>query len=151
MKKMKRFKWILIIVIYFGMMGNGFAGNLDDKSNWVLASIHDELIECGTFYSIYRQLLLNTNENELAKLADPAISSLNNMAAKIGDKIGILPEAVLAKMRLQYEAQTNLMNNDANNLSILIVKYKDKCKQVTENLDSRFLFYMSEYKRKFEN
>ena len=148
---MKRFKWILIFVIYFGMLGNGLAGNLDDKSNWVLTSVHDEMCECSTFYGLVGELVRKSGEGKLAEQYSQLTTQMNQMISKIGETVNITPEATLAKMKLLYEMHMDTISNNSNNLPILFVKYGDFCKQVVENSDSRFNFYMSEYKRKFEN
>jgi hypothetical protein len=66
----------------------------------------------------------------------------------MGKAGGITTEASLALYQLFLEKYKNKIGGNANNLPVLILKYKDLCKQVVDNPDSRLDFYQNEYKKK---
>jgi hypothetical protein len=148
---MKHFKLTLIIVFYFGMLGTGFAEKLDDKTNWILTSVHDELVECSSFYGLLGVLAGKSGGSKVAAQSNQVATLLNHRVAGLGKMINILPEATIAKMKLANEMHLKTISNDSNNLPILIVKYKDLCNQVVENTESRFNFFLNDYEKKFEN
>ncbi len=70
------------------------------------------------------------------------------MVAGVGKLGGITTEASLALYQLFLEEYRKKIKGNANNLPVLILKYKDICKQVVDNPDSRLDFYKNEYKKK---
>ena len=121
----------------------------DDKMNWVFGNVHDEMVECSAYYGLVQAIAQNSDGSELVKKLGPITKHLSQMIASTAKTAGITIEASLALYQLFLEKYRDTIDNNANNLPILILKYGDFCKQVVENGDSRLSFYWSEYDKKF--
>ncbi len=58
-------RWIMLILIGLFFATPVYA--VDDESNWVLGSIHDELVECYAYYGFIKAISENSGEMEAVK------------------------------------------------------------------------------------
>lgn len=95
-----------------------------------------ELVICAAYYQIAAEGVRRTGQHEkyeeLMRVADFLLQN----ARKYN-----IDETVLARHKLALENHANLIHKDYSNLSILTVKYRDICEQVTEEPEERLNFW----------
>ena len=135
--------WFLVLLA----VGHGTRAVAQDKSiieehtdpvlqkamnNW-----HQEMVQCLAFYHIVQEGLRRSGdspENLEGVLRYQAIID------ELMERVFMLhrPETTLARFKLESGRLGNEMYGDFSNISILLVKYVDLCKEVVENSDARF-------------
>jgi hypothetical protein len=111
-----------------------------------LSSVQHEMTTCAAYYNFTQQCIKNRNDrrdDELRRKTEAVIDRLLSEAAETGTAIGMTLDAMTSRFAMQLSEMTRLTNNSCTNISSLLIRYADRCKQVTENPDSVLLEYMA--------
>ncbi len=95
-----------------------------------------ELVICAAYFNIGAEGAKRTGDKKASEMLQQVSDALLEDARKYNKE-----KAVLSRFQLALEEQANLIHRDYANLSILIVKYKDLCKQVSENPHARLDYW----------
>ncbi len=95
-----------------------------------------ELVICAAYYDVGAEGARRVGEKEGAFQMELLAGYLIEMARKYTRE-----NVLLARYKLAFEDHVKTMDGDYANLSLLIVKYKDLCKQVVENPEARLKYW----------
>jgi len=95
-----------------------------------------ELVECAAYFDICAEGIRRTGNLEGAVKAEAAAKSALDIA-----RIYSRDDVVLARYKLAMEHQIKTIDGNYANLSLLIVKYKDICKQALETPEVRLNYW----------
>ncbi len=102
----------------------------------VIDNFSRELVICAAYYSVGAEGARRVEKNEVALQMDLLAGYLMEMAR------GYAPDDVcLARYKLAFDDHVKTIDGDFANLSLLIVKYRDLCRQVTENPEARLQYW----------
>ena len=96
-----------------------------------------ELCECAVFYMYGAEGVKRNGDisasNQLMASAQRAVE-LSTMLSN--------QEVTEARMEMAFDEQSELINNDFSNISLLLVKYKDICKLAVGTPEERYKYYL---------
>jgi len=95
-----------------------------------------ELVICAAYFNIGAEGAKRTGDKKASEMLQQVSDALLEDARKYNKD-----ETVLARFQLALEEQANLIHRDYANLSIVQVKHKDLCKQVSENPHARLEYW----------
>ncbi len=95
-----------------------------------------ELVICAAYYDVGAEGARRVGEKEGAFQMELLAGYLMEMAREY-----TRDDVLLARYKLAFEDHVKTMDGDYANLSLLIVKYKDLCKQVVENPEARLKYW----------
>jgi len=111
------------------------AATAQDHLLEVKNNLQSEMSACFVYYTI-------TKNCAVAERDDAVIDGLTNIQdtfsqemAKLGKSIGMIDEAMVARVRIFSDEQYGSIPNSCVNLSAPMVKHGNRCKQVGENPD----------------
>lgn len=134
-KKFALMLWLCSLFFYNGIAEatNKYSTERQEKLNKV-----DELIHCSIYYNMIGVSMLRGREND--KKVQDASTSYHNAADtfmvyafSLSEALNLKNEAFKAKHTLIFESMGKEINNDFANLSILTLKYFDKCMTIRNN------------------
>lgn len=105
-----------------------------------LNEISGEMLECSVYFQIAASCVRGHPDPNVPKLiADLKARSekIGILGMKIGRTVGVTDDAVAARMKLMNVDMMKRLNNNCTNISILLERYSDFCKQLVENADPR--------------
>lgn len=99
-------------------------------------NFNHELVICAAYFNIGAEGAKRAGNKKTSEMLQQVSDALLEEARKHNKD-----ETVLSRYRLALEEQASLIHRDYANLSVLIVKYKDLCKQVSENPQARLDYW----------
>ena len=129
-----------IVILFMGAQYviAGEALNSNEISKEISNNVSEEYVTCAAYYSIAAEALRRSGELETAaKMAESRNSALQYalIAAKEGRTQEMAEKVTLARLDLNMKSMTNEIDNDIGNISILMNRYADRCKEIMENPD----------------
>ena len=119
-------------------------GEITQVEMIALNNFHHEIAGCVVYYSIAIEALKQRGAEEAATfyqgLSDTSLGSM----LIIGRKIGMKDETTTARIRMEFDRQMEQMGETLFNFSILLEKYLDACKVVSDDPESRIIFWMDQ-------
>ena len=116
---------------------------------WTYINTIDDILSCSTYYFISAMGLERAKDSNSAKVMKHS-DELTFMAAYLGEGINLKKETIDSKLELHLKEQLSIIDNDYKNLSLLIVKYAENCKDwYNDNFKTRMLFWVDEYNKRF--
>lgn len=112
---------------------NGTAPNLDKSEVRVLNEVLSETLACAAYYSIAVEGMSRRDENDPVSRMEQIIDNLLTGAFVIAETINMKREAVKIRFKWSVRDQMELIDHNMVNISILIDKYADFCKQIYES------------------
>jgi hypothetical protein len=95
-----------------------------------------ELVECAAYYDISAEGIRRTGNLEAAARVEATAKSALDMARRYSRD-----DVVLARYKLSMEDQIKTIDGNYSNLSLLMLKYKDICKQALETPQVRLNYW----------
>jgi hypothetical protein len=110
----------------------------DAQTRRAVNELSGEMLECSVYFLVFAFCLQGNPDPSVPQL----IKDLNAQASKIGTlatttgrMLGVTDEAVAARSRLMRDDMMKKLNNNCTNIAVLMEKYINFCKQLTENAD----------------
>jgi hypothetical protein len=126
--------WIII------MTASASAQNSSDAEGRAVNEISGELLECSVYFLVTAFCLQGNPDPgipQLIKDLNAQASKIGTLAITIGRSVGVTDEAVGARSKLMNAEMMKKLNNNCTNIAVLLEKYSNFCKQLTENADPR--------------
>lgn len=95
-------------------------------------NLHETLTDCATFYSI-GAMCVGSSDPALHQRMVKAQGNVEEMAALIGEGLGMSQDAMLSRVKLRSSAMLNLMENKCINFGSIIRRYAAMCKAASED------------------
>lgn len=95
-----------------------------------------ELVECAAYYDIGAEGIRRTGNLDYAAASEKAAKTALGIARQYSRD-----DVVLARYKLAMEGHIKTIDGNYSNLSLLIVKYKDICKQAIETTQDRLNYW----------
>jgi len=127
---------LLILLLWLFIPGENFAYDAERAK----ANLASDYVGCSVFYAHSAEALSRNDEAKYDKLIGQMkqLSESNLFfALKLSNK-----EVTEARTILEMKDQNNLIKNDFSNFSILILKYGELCKKLTENPEKRLQYWL---------
>ena len=127
--------WIIIMTTVALAQNPSYA---DEKR--AINEVSGELLECSVYFlttAFCVQGHPDPSVPQLIKDYNAQASKTGTLAITIGRSVGVTDEAVGARSRLMHADMMKKLNNNCTNISVLLEKYSNFCKQLTENADPR--------------
>lgn len=131
---MRRVLILLALTVASGSLFSSAAKAYDEER--AKNNFSHELVICAAYYSIGAEGARRTGDKRASETSQQVSDVLLERALKYSRQ-----ETVLSRFQLALEEQANLIHRDYANFSILMVKYKDLCKQITEDPQSRLDYW----------
>ncbi|MBI1866825.1 MAG: hypothetical protein HYS06_00750 [Methylocystis sp.] len=135
----------LVCAVLFGVTTSfpSEAQDTEAKTLKAMNNLHSEMLVCIAYYSIVKQCLAKRDPRDpLSDETEKVIDHLTSFSTKIGKSIGMTEDAMLSRLKIQIDLQMSLIQNNCVNISSLLSRHGEQCKQVVENGDSVLLEYM---------
>ncbi len=134
---------ITILVLVILSMGAQYltAGeilNPGEISKEISNNVSEEYVTCASYYSIASEAIRRSGDLETAATLEEARNATLQyalIAAKDGRTKEMAEKVTLARLDLNMKSMTNEIDNDIGNISILMNKYADRCKEIMEYPD----------------
>ena len=102
---------------------------------------------CAVYYGVVRQCIRNrgrpNEDGKTIQTTDGVIDRLVKEARSIGTSLGMTEDAMSSRMVNDMTTMKTWINNDCINISSLLRRYAERCKQVVENPDSILIEHMT--------
>jgi NTP pyrophosphatase (non-canonical NTP hydrolase) len=108
----------------------------DEINKEVFNNVTDEYATCTAYFSIVSEGLNRSNEFDSAKDYQKVMETSLSYAfvsAQEGRTTEMTGKVVSAKVELNMKSMTEEIGNDIGNISILMNKYGDRCKDIMED------------------
>lgn len=109
-----------------------------------LNNLHAEIVNCAAYYSVVKQCVGPDRDQTLFENTGKIVEALISMSHKVGSSIQMSEDAMLARLQLSIQSMKDLTRNDCVNISSLLVRHAQRCKQVTERADTVLDEYMKQ-------
>lgn len=136
-----------ISMIFLGMavffmpienLNAGDASRDNEITKEIANNVSDEFVTCAAFYLIAAEAVRRSSQPETAsryeELSDTA-SHYALSAANEGRTQEMAQKVTLARLELNIKSMKKDIDSDVSNISLLINKYGDRCKQVMNHPD----------------
>jgi len=132
---------VLVLAILFMDAHYSSAGealSAEEITKEISNNISEEYITCSVYYFIASEGLKRSGDlKTAAKSEEAANKSLNFalVAANKGRTQEMAQKVTLARYELTMKSMVNEIDKDVSNMSVLINKYADRCKEIMEKPD----------------
>jgi hypothetical protein len=126
--------WVIITTT------GALAQNLSDADKRAVNELSGEMLECSVYFLISATCLQGNPDPripQLTKSLNEQASNIGGLAISTGQVVGVTVEAQSARSKLMRDDMIKLLNNNCTNISVLLEKYSNFCKQLTENVEPR--------------
>jgi hypothetical protein len=107
------------------------------KETMAIANMIDHAAECYTFFEALAQCLRNRDPSDkLITTMEQQSQQTLAIALPLTQRVGVKPEAWLAKVKYILKRHMDSMNNDCLNVSVLFEPYTQRCKRLVANPDA---------------
>ena len=114
---------------------------IEKRAKYVLLNMQQDYIACYSFYKIGSEYVKKSNGD---KSAIDGIEKSSDVSLKLahdtGEIMGMTTEEMSLKVKSEMNKQFNLIDNNFSNVSILLEKYAQNCKNLIENKKKELLF-----------
>lgn len=131
--------WVLLIYILCAqsLLAEEVLGS-DEISKEVSDNVSEEYVTCAAYYSIASEAIRRSGDIKTAVKYEEARDTALQYAlitAKKGRTKEMAEKVTLARLDLNMKSMTKEIDNDIGNISILMNKYANRCKEALENPD----------------
>ena len=132
-------KIYLQIIIILTICTTSFAETKEELvAKYVLENMQQDYISCYIFYKIGAEVVKKSNKNgDIAKGIEKSADASLKLAFETGELMNMNVEFMKTKIQLEMKKQSDEIDNDYNNASILLKKYGGLCKNLIENKKKR--------------
>lgn len=137
----KKLSIFLVLLIYVMCIQSLFAEevvNSNEISKELSNNVSEEYVTCAAYYSIASEAIRRSGDIKTAvkyEEARDAALQYALIAAKEGRTKEMAEKVTLARLDLNMKSMTKEIDNDIGNISVLMNKYADRCKEILENPD----------------
>jgi hypothetical protein len=132
-------KIILFILTILFFCNYSFAETKKElRASYVLNSMQREYTTCYIFYKIIIEGLKksDTKDTLIKGLEQSADVSLK-LAFETGELMNMKSEVMSTRVKTEMKSQSDAIENNLSNISILLKKYGETCKKIIENKKQR--------------
>ena len=120
-----------------------FSMSYEDKVTLAVGNLLDDHVTCFVYYSIAEKGSGNMSGPDQLKITEVK-DYMFNMAFLLSEQVDLMEEAIISKIELTVQTQTNEMGNHFKNFSVLINKYGNECGNLAADFESQMLIRMKE-------
>lgn len=135
-------RWIAIALLALCVPAGAQNATLTQRQVSAFSNLQMEYSVCIAYFNIIKGCAPVGKEADAEASFGPTIKMMTDMAFRIGSNVGMTQDAMLARLKMAYEEQGKIMNNNCINAASLYTRYAARCKQLGENADSIFEEYM---------
>ena len=145
-------KLLGIVVLGLLWCNISFSETIEEKrSHYIYNNLSSEYSECQHYFLIGSEALKTNNPDP--KVVKNFVDS-SKLAGKLsfmyGQEAGMAVEAMLARTNLIVDDMLKSLNNNYANISILLVKYGEKCKAMIDNPEIRNQYWINKAYEKYK-
>ena len=142
----------LILVICSLLDGNAYAETVEEKrSSYIYNNLSSEYTECQHYYLIASEAMkTNDPDSKIIKNAIDSSKLAGELAFMYGDEAGMTVDGMLARTKLLVDDMLKSMDNNYANISVLLVRYGEKCKSMIETPEVRNQFWINKANEKYK-
>lgn len=111
----------------------------------VLNNVQHEMITCAAYFGAVSACMGNVQDQKGEAAYAAAAERLVSLSTEIGMSIGLTPDAMSSRAKMEAERIKGLLNNSCVNVSSIMSRHMDRCKVVASNPDA----ILAEYEAKF--
>ena len=145
-------KILKILTLSLLISNQTFAETKEEKrAKYVLLNMQQDYIKCYSFYKIGAEYVRKSNgDPEIIKGIEKSSDNSLKLAHDTGEIMEMSSDEMSKMVKSEMKKQLNQISNDFNNASILIEKYAQLCKNLTENKKQRISFWEKKAINKFK-
>ena len=142
--------FVLIFILLFPV--SLMANTLDEeRREWVLSNLMDDMLSCSVYYFIGGDALQKANQETHSQFY--AVSKeLMDRSKAIAFEINMKELVVETKWKQHLKSQTDIIENNYKNLSLLSDMFDDTCPHwVSNSFQDRINHWAYEWSKRFED
>ena len=145
-------KTLLIIVLSLFLGGNTYAETTEEKrSLYIYNNLSSEYTECQHYYLIASEAVkTNDPDSDVIKNFLQSSKLSSELAFMYGQEAGMTVDGMLARSKLFVDEMLKSMDNNYANISVLLVRYGEKCKSMIETPEVRNQFWINKANEKYK-
>jgi hypothetical protein len=141
---------IFFLIVFFNL--SAFSKDVADNEKWIMSNVIDDMLSCQSYYTIAADSMEKYGDKKNAEVIKEYSQKLSFMSFYLADSIKLKDETLSAKLDLTFKEQFESIDFDYSNISILIQKYADNCKEWYEDdFISRMHYWYDKYEKRFSN
>ena len=141
-----------IITLGLLMISSAYAETVEEKrSHYIYNNLSSEYMECQHYYLIASEAMkTNDPDSKIIKNAVDSSKLAGELAFMYGDEAGMTVDGMLARSKLYVDDMLKSMDNNYANISVLLIKYGEKCKSMIETPEVRNQFWINKANEKYK-
>jgi len=123
----------------------------EKRTLYISNNLSAEFTECRQYYLIgIEAIKTHDPDSELINQYFNASKTAGEIAYALGVEAGMSDEAMLARSELLTDVMMKSINNNWANMSVLILKYAEFCKDLIENPEERNQYWINKAHEKYK-
>ena len=145
----KKLFGIIVLALWTNV---GVAETTEEKrSHYIYNNLSSEYTECQHYYLIASEAMkTNDPDSKIIKNAVDSSKLAGELAFMYGDEAGMTVDGMLARTKLLVDDMLKSMDNNYANISVLLVRYGEKCKSMIETPEVRNQFWINKANEKYK-
>lgn len=120
------------------------AQEINENTRMAIANFAFETMECISFYSVLSNMENNSPEwSEMAENYGNLVEEMSIAALGLANQIQLNPDVLMLKAQQYTSEMGELIGYDAINISLLLEKHGESCKNLVEEPAARLQYWMS--------
>ena len=144
--------FLSILVVGFLLSGNAYSETTEEKrSSYIYNNLSSEYTECQHYYLIASEAMkTNDPDSKIIKNAVDSSKLSSELAFMYGQEAGMTVDGMLARSKLFVDEMLKSMDNNYANISVLLIKYGEKCKSMIETPEVRNQYWINKANEKYQ-
>jgi hypothetical protein len=116
------------------ILTGSWAGAAEDETDRLANNFSHENLICGVYHSLVSQCLANRDpKDQLVERYRQTSMTFVKRSVEVGQAIGLSEKALTARMEMAQEKMMSEIENTCTNISVLLQKHAQQCKQLLED------------------
>jgi len=144
--------FLSILVVGFLLSGNVYSETTEEKrSLYIYNNLSSEYTECQHYYLIASEAVkTNDPDSDVIKNFLQSSKLSSELAFMYGQEAGMTVDGMLARSKLFVDEMLKSMDNNYANISVLLIKYGEKCKSMIETPEVRNQYWINKANEKYQ-
>ena len=123
----------------------------EKRSHYIYNNLSSEYTECQHYYLIASEAMkTNDPDSKIIKNAVDSSKLSSELAFMYGQEAGMTVDGMLARSKLFVDEMLKSMDNNYANISVLLIKYGEKCKSMIETPEVRNQYWINKANEKYQ-
>ena len=124
---------------------------VEKRANYVLTNMQQDYTTCYIFYKIGSEAIRKSDgETDIVKGIEKTTDISLKLAYETGELLGMKAESMKARMKMEMKSQSNKIENNFANISILFKKHGAVCKNLIQDKKQRISHWEKKAEEKFK-